>query len=270
MKASLSIWSQYYYDLSFEDAVLEFARQGLFTTELSDEHGFELLSRSEDVVATGRAAADFLREHGFVIPQGHLWLRIKLCENPEALEKLYRWIDLYEAMGIRNMVLHCDALAGEESLSFDERIEKNAERLRELAEYIKGRDVCICLENLRGFTTSAKHLLSVIDRVGSEQLGICLDTGHLNLTEKDQRDFILTAGKRLRALHIADNEGERDQHMMPFGRGTVDFEAVVRALREVNYEGLFNLEIPGESHVPMEIRAAKLRYIRECYEYLMR
>ena len=185
------------------------------------------------------------------------------------MEKLFRWVDLYEAIGIRNMVLHCDPLSRTD-LSFDERIARNADRLRELAAYIEGREICICLENLRGFTTSADHLLAVIDQIGSEQFGICLDTGHLNLTEKDQRAFILKAGKRLRALHIADNEGERDQHMMPFGRGNVDFEEVVRALREVNYEGLFNLEIPGESHVPMEVRAAKIRYVRECYDYLMR
>lgn len=269
MKTSLSIWSQFYYELSAEDAVLAFLRNGLDTMELADEHGLELLSRSEDVVATGRAFAAFLEEHHFSVPQGHLWLRIKLCEDADAMEKLFRWVDLYEAIGIRNMVLHCDPLSRTD-LSFDERIARNADRLREMAAYIEGREICICLENLRGFTTSADHLLAVIDQIGSEQFGICLDTGHLNLTEKDQRAFILKAGKRLRALHIADNEGERDQHMMPFGRGNVDFEEVVRALREVDYEGLFNLEIPGESHVPMEVRAAKIRYVRECYDYLMR
>ena len=269
MRTSLGIWSQFCYDMSPEDAVLEFLRNGLDAMELSDEHGFELLSRDEDVVKTGRAFAAFLKEHHFSVPQGHLWLKIKLCEDPDAMERLFRWVDLYEAIGIRNMVLHCDPLSNTD-LSFDERIARNAERLRELAAYIEGRDICICLENLRAFTTSADHLLSVIEQVGSEQFGVCLDTGHLNLTEKDQRAFILRAGKRLRALHIADNEGERDQHMMPFGRGNVDFEEVVRVLREVGYEGLFNLEIPGESHVPREIRAAKIRYIRECYGYLMR
>ena len=84
-----------------------------------------------------------------------------------------------------------------------------------------------------------------------------------------QKDFILHVGSRLHALHIADNEGERDQHMMPYGRGNVDFECVIRALREINYEGLFNLEIPGERLAPLEIRGFKLEYIRKCYDYLM-
>ena len=55
MEARLSIWSQYYHDLKVEDAVLEFIKNGIFCSELSDEHGAELLSRSEDFVATGKA-----------------------------------------------------------------------------------------------------------------------------------------------------------------------------------------------------------------------
>ena len=269
MKTVLSIWSAYYYNLSPEDAVLEFAKNGLEAMELSDEHGYELLNRGEDVVATGKAFAAFLREHNFSVPQGHLWLKAKICSDPEAVRTLCRWIDLYEAIGIRNMVLHCDPLINED-ISLEERYARNAESLRKIADHVKGKDVYICLENLRSFISNADQILSIIESVGSERLGICLDTGHLNIADKDQRAFILRAGKHLRALHIADNEGERDQHMMPFGRGNVNFLEVVRALREVDYEGLFNLEIPGENHAPMEIRAAKIHYIRECYDYLMR
>ena len=57
---------------------------------------------------------------------------------------------------------------------------------------------------------------------------------------------------------------------MPFNGGTVDFGEVVDALRQVDYHGLFNLEIPGERRLPLELRAAKLRYIRACYDYLMK
>jgi len=44
---------------------------------------------------------------------------------------------------------------------------------------------------------------------------------------------------------------------------------VIHALREVGYEGLFNLEIPGERLAPLDIRGYKLEYIRKCYEYMM-
>ena len=82
-------------------------------------------------------------------------------------------------------------------------------------------------------------------------------------------EFILAAADKLRALHIADNEGERDQHLMPFTKGKVDFGTVVDALREINYVGLFNLEIPGETKIPLELRNEKIKYIKACYSYLM-
>ena len=271
MNTILSVWSQYFFEFSPEDAVDEFIKNGYRACELSDEHGRLLLERSFDVKKTGADFAAFLNDRNFSIPQGHLWLKIKICTDPESIDELFRWIDLYEAIGIRNMVLHCDT-SFPDDVGREERIERNAVALRQVAEYVKGRDIVICLENLRStiFPRNASDLLTVIEKIGSENFGICLDTGHLNLTEKDQRAFILAADDKLRALHIADNQGETDQHMMPFGKGTVDFCEVVRALREVDYDGLFNLEIPGESRIPLELRAAKLRYIQSCYDYLMR
>jgi len=268
MNAKLSIWSQYYYEMTPEEAVDEFIRNGLSCCELSDEHGAMLLSRSDDVTAVGTQFAQYLQARNFEISQGHLWLSCKIVSDETALARLFRWVDLYAAIGIRNMVLHCDSMQ-DSALSNEEKLWCNIEKFRLLAAHIEGRDIMICLENLRGIVTNVDELLFVIEQVGSEQFGICLDTGHLNLTEKDQQAFIRKAGKKLHALHIADNEGERDQHMMMFTRGQVNFAEVVTALREVDYHGLFNLEIPGESRIPLPLRNAKIQYIKACYDYLM-
>ena len=271
----LSVWSSYYYPLSPEEAVERLLANGISCTELSDEHGAMLFARGTDVCETGRRFAAFIAARGMEIPQGHLPLKASICS--EDLSHLYKWIDMYEAIGIKNMVLHCDNLHGT-SLTKEEKTEKNIVKLKEIAKYIEGRDITVCLENLRLRTPqspelidkSAEDLLHMIDRVGSKQLGICLDTGHLNLTVKGHRDFILKAGARLKALHIADNDGVTDQHRMPFNYGTVDFYEVVRALREIGYEGIFNLEISGEAWIPHELRDAKLCFIKCSYELLMR
>ncbi len=276
IKMKLSIWSSYYAGLNIEDAIQRFIKNGIYASEISDEHGFELLNRSGDIQETAKKFANYLHEQNFEMSQGHLWLKIKICSDDTALKELYRWIDLYEAIGVKNMVLHCDNLV-RTTLSKQEKVERNIEKLRILADYIKDKDVTVCLENLRPHSPdekelvdrSADDLLYIIERVGSSKLGICLDTGHLNLTDKNQREFILKAGNKLKALHIANNEGSSDQHMMPFTRGTVNFVEVVKALREVNYGGLFNLEIPGDSQIPLELRDAKIEYIKSCYDYLM-
>ena len=273
----LSIWSSYYMELKIEDAIKRFVDNGIYCIELSDEHGFELLSRNDDVLETAKNFANFLKEYNFEISQGHLWLKIKICADDTALEKLFRWIDMYEEIGIKNMVLHCDNLS-ETNLSREEKIEKNIEKLQILAEYIKNKEITVCLENLRPRSPeetelvdrSADDLLYIIERIGSSKFGICLDTGHLNLTDKNQREFILKAGDKLKALHITDNDGNTDQHLMPFNRGTVDFPEIIKALKEIKYNGIFNLEIPGERSIPLELRDAKIEYIKAFYQYLMK
>ena len=273
----LSIWSSYYMELKIEDAIKRFVDNGIYCTELSDEHGFELLSRKDDVLETAKNFANFLKEYNFEISQGHLWLKIKICADDTALEKLFQWIDMYEEIGIKNMVLHCDNLS-ETNLSREEKIEKNIEKLQILAEYIKNKEITVCLENLRPHSPeetelvdrSADDLLYIIERIGSSKFGICLDTGHLNLTDKNQREFILKAGDKLKALHITDNDGNTDQHLMPFNRGTVDFPEIIKALKEIKYNGIFNLEIPGERGIPLELRDVKIEYIKAFYQYLMK
>lgn len=270
----LSIWSNYYDNLNIYEVVERFISNGIYASELADEHGFELLQKSEDVVSTGKEFAKFLKERNFEISQGHLWLKIKLCSE-DAVEKLYKWIDLYEAIGIKNMVLHCDNVS-DSDLPKSEKTMRNIEKLKMVADYIKDKEICICLENLRPhfegeelIDRTVDDLLQIIEAVGSDKLGICLDTGHLNLTDKNHREFILKAGDKLKALHIADNLGVKDDHLMPFNRGEVDFVDVVKALREVGYKGVFNLEIPGERYIPMELLDAKLQYIKAGYDYLM-
>jgi len=268
MDAKLSVWSAYYVEMSPEDAVLELKKHGIMCSELSDEHGLMLLQRGEPK-ETGAAFKAFLEKENFTMTQGHLWLRVRICTMPDAVPQLVKWLELYEAIGIENAVLHCDSLIEQQGLTEAEIYDRNVEVLTQIQEKTKGMKIRICLENLRGICRDADSLVSIVDRLDPDRFGICLDTGHLNIGGGKQREFILKAGHRLHALHIADNEGQSDQHMMPFGRGNVDFAEVVAALREVDYHGLFNLEIPGERLAPLPVLGYKLEYIRKCYDYLM-
>lgn len=271
----LSIWSNYYHELSVEEAVEALLRNGITAAELADEHAIQLLNRDPDVVKTGKQFATFIKARNFEISQGHLWIQVKICTDDTAIKKLYRWIDLYEAIGIKNMVLHCDPLF-DSGLNNIERAQKNIKKLKLLATYIQNKDVTICLENLgpirrdetQVIDHSAEDLLYIINGIGSDKFGICLDTGHLNLTHKNQREFIQKAGSKLKALHIADNHGYNDEHLMP-GGGDIDFKEVVDALRAINYSGLFNLEIPGESYVSLAQRSEKIRSIIDDYHALI-
>lgn len=269
MNRKFSMWSSYYIDLSPRDMVLEFERCGVHYSELSDEHGRALLEEGEDEVAVGRAFRAFAEQHGVRFPQGHLWLWIKLCTGGEdTLPMLKRWINLFEACGVERMVLHTDGISSHPEYGEKERMDANIAVLKKLIPFWEGKNIVICLENLIGYAKGADILMYAVEQLNDPHFGVCLDTGHLNLTERDQRAFILRCGEALKALHIADNEGQADQHIMPCGRGTVNFGEVFSALDEIGYDGVYNYEIPGERDCSLEIRALKLGYIRSVFGLL--
>jgi sugar phosphate isomerase/epimerase len=266
----LSVWSSYYFDLSPEDALREFKAHGFDHCEISFEHAYMLMERG-DIKKAGEEFKRFAYELGVDISQGHLSYEAKLCKS-EGREFLKKQIDLFLAMGVKNAVLHCDSLTwrNDEDVSTEEKIKENESALSELLDYIRDTDMIICLENLisTAFVNSVDGLLHFIEKFGSKNLGICLDTGHLNLTDRDQVNFIRKAGKHIKALHLADNEGKRDQHLMPYGCGSVDFVSVIREMKSLGYEGMYNLEIPGERMAPLEILGYKLDYIKKMMNYL--
>ena len=263
------VWTEYLRDSSPEEAVTVFAAKGWNTLELSTEHGARLLSRGAPIAAGARFKA-FADSHGVCFPQGHLWLGADITKD-ETVETLKGWLDLYHAAGVKACVLHAGGNQMRENGCSEQAIDAaNARALRILCVHITGRDQYICLENLIQSYRCAADLRRLIDAVGSPQLKICLDTGHLNISGGSPAEFVCEAGALLKALHIADNEGERDQHMMPYGRGNVPWDELISALAamEEPYDGLFNFEIPGESGAPFEILMAKLDYLRASAEYM--
>lgn len=262
----LSVWSSYYIDISPEEMVLEFEKHGFGNCELSDEHSIVLMERGDPAVV-GAEFRKFVEAHGLDFSQGHLLLRARICEE-ESRNEVLRQLDLFRAVGVKNAVLHCQS--GIEGLGFEEIFDRNVQAIRILADHVKNDGITICLENLTGpLTGTADALVALIEATERENVGICLDTGHLNLcNDRDQAKFIRRAGRHLKALHLADNDGSGDQHILPYARGSVNFQEVLTEMKAVGYEGIYNLEIPGERRAPLPIRAMKLDYIRSVFEYL--
>ena len=269
----LSVWSSYFVELTPEEAIKKFVAHKYRYCELSDEHALSLIDRGAPS-SVGKEFGDFANSIGMNLLQGHLFLNAKIC-IPKDRDVLKRQFDLFHAIGVKNAVLHCDNFTRlGDSVSVEYKREENEKGLSDLLDYIKDTDMVICLENLRPprFTQSADDLMYFIERLNSKNLGICLDTGHLNLTPyNNQTEFIKRAGKNIKALHLADNDGLGiDQHLMPYARGVVDMETVIREMKKIGYDGLYNLESPGERHAPYEVLGYKLDYIKNVFDYIDR
>ncbi len=261
-----SIWTSYFIDLEPEKAIRRFAESGWRCLELSCEHAEALLQRG-DPSETGRRFGHFCKEAGVRLPQAHFKLDAEIAPEQEderrrEVEELKRWADLFTALGVRGGVLH----PGGRSTLKGEPIEeapfrRNVRSLGELARHAAGGPLTICLEN----GPRAEELVRLIEAVGEPNLGICLDTGHLALIRhqspelgQTEREFIRAAGPHLKALHLADNDGSGDQHLLPFDGGCVNWAEAMRALGETGWDGALNFEIPGEIDCGPQEKMARL------------
>ncbi len=262
-----SVWSGYFVDKNPEDMITLFEETGYKYCELSYEHGEMLIKRDVDIARTGRIFREFASAHGISMPQGHVPLSLKICQSKDDLEQMKRYLDLYDVIGIKYCVIHCDKFIGR-GIGRDEILARNIAALKELGDYIKDTELVICIENLNIFPIDTDDILYMTDRLDKNHFAVCFDTGHLNMNGGDLIKFVRKCGNLIKALHIADNEGREDQHMMPCGRGTINFVALFKELKKIGYDGLYNLEIPGETDAPHEVKMLKLRYISEMMDIL--
>lgn len=119
------------------------------------------------------------------------------------------------------------------------------------AELARQCGVGIALENdfeyqgglRRVYCASVYELMALCDAFGDPaHVGICYDFGHANLTGGCHRQNLNAIGQRLQAVHVQDNHGQTDEHLLPFF-GSIDWEQAMLGLAESGYAGDLTFEI---------------------------
>lgn len=114
----------------------------------------------------------------------------------------------------------------------------------ELVAYAQAAGVRVGIENLPqgaslpGYADFAE-IFRVLDRIPA--VGVTLDVGHVQTMGMDHAALIRRLGPRLNHLHVHDNHGEWDEHL-PVGAGAIRWEPLCRALVEIEYRGVLEIE----------------------------
>ena len=146
----------------------------------------------------------------------------------------------------------------------------NFEFFSQLAEVGREYGVVICFENMPYSQQPwwmPAELATFAASFESDYLKVCLDTGHSQVGGISPADAVWAVGNALLPiLHIHDNDGLQDLHMVPFD-GVLDWEAFASSLVGIGYQGALALE----SKVPKELDdAARLSFFRKLKKSLVR
>lgn len=131
--------------------------------------------------------------------------------------------------------------------------------LKECAAYAKEHDTLLTLEAVNRYETNflnnAQETMELIDLVDSPNLGLHLDTFHMNIEEVSIEETLRKYRDYLFHIHLADSNRRAP------GMGHLDFRSIYKTLREIDYQEFLGLEYLPE---PEPIIAAKqgLTYFR--------
>lgn len=206
-----------------------------------------------------REELEQIEKNGLSIVQAHApfppYVKDFPALNDYAVEVYRQCIRFCDSLDIPLLVIHGISLALDDRTQTRASVDEMNRRLYEgLIPVLREGKVTVCLENL--FTRYGRHIVegtcsdphsacALIDslngQAGREAFAFCVDTGHLNIVGKDQRDYIHVMGGRIKAVHLHDNWGDDDRHLAPYA-GDIVWRDVIDGLRDIGYRGSMNFE----------------------------
>lgn len=107
--------------------------------------------------------------------------------------------------------------------------------MKELMKAAQQYDIIYGVEAVNRFEgviiNTAEEAVQYVEMVDSSNIGVLLDTYHMNIEEDSIGDAIRRAGDKLVGFHTGDNNRATP------GRGHLDWDEIFRALNDIKYKG---------------------------------
>lgn len=218
---------------------------------------------------------DMLNRCNVTVSQCHLYFGKVDKDGLEEYEnKVARSMAVADRMGIAWGVIHGIDYRDLYGVSTEENIRLNVELFKRLQDRVKPKTVGLAFENIMRCDFASADVLNALCNEACKygKVGVCWDTGHANLSEGiNQEESIRKLGSRLKCLHIHDNHGKFDEHILPM-MGTINWRAIIAALREIGYTGDFVYESGQPTkHLPEDdlLRTELIKYSVTLGKYML-
>ena len=179
----------------------------------------------------------------------------------ERLNSMKKCVFATARLGAKYMVIHPIMPHGIEERNDKEKsadtIDKNISFMTELSGYAKTLGVVICLENMpfKNFTlASPSEIADIVYRINSDSFKMCLDTGHAVIFEGWQPSVAIEKYPDIiKTLHVHDNRGANDEHLLPLSNGIIDWKSFSESLKKTDFDGVLSLECAPGRKLPAHL-----------------
>ena len=176
-------------------------------------------------------------------------------ERQRGIEYVKTCVDLAKGVGARS-VLVVPSLVGQPRHFVSRQADLDAaiEPLRQAAEYASSLGILLTIEPINryevGLVFSVQDAIQLAQRVDQEACRVMGDTFHMQIEEGDGiPNAIRRAGNYwFQHLHVADNTREAP------GMGTMPWRDILRALHDIDYQGVISMEPLPKGSSPYDAR----------------
>jgi len=143
----------------------------------------------------------------------------------DAMDEVKRALEVAETIPFRYLIQH---MATSRQSSDPRTLDAAFSSLEHLVLFAKQRGVVIAIENTPNELGTPESLAQFVKETRLNDLRFCFDLGHAHIGEGVAASFELMRDRTV-TVHVHDNHGETDDHLLPFD-GTIDWDAALAAL----------------------------------------
>ncbi|MHB0999508.1 MAG: sugar phosphate isomerase/epimerase family protein [Armatimonadota bacterium] len=144
------------------------------------------------------------------------------------------------------LVVHSSAMS-EVPSDLPENIDRSVESITKIADRCSELGLQAAIEILTrpNLGDTSVELLDILRKIDRPNVGFCIDVNHV-FPPDALIPTVKALGRHILTLHISDYDGIAERHWLPI-QGIIDWSGLVKALREVDYQGPFMYEARFET-----------------------
>jgi len=232
-KRKTGIFSWYGFNTPLKNRFTKIKNVGFDTTMLwwGDDIAFKELDKKELINETLKSGLIIENIHVPFIMANDIWSE-DVNKRNSIVSQYKEWIKDCLYYDIPMMVMHISR-----GYKISEPNEHGLQSIKELVNEAEKLNIKIAIENTRN-----NNLLEyLIEKVKSDNLGICYDTSHAQLFGDKDFNLLDKYKNKIFCFHISDNDGIEDKHWN-IGMGIIKWEKFIEKF-PLNYEGIMSLEV---------------------------
>ncbi len=253
MKKGISIWSfpamslresfELAKDAGFDGVEVAIAQEGEVSLTSSEK---DLLKVKEDAANSGIEL--------YSVASGLYWdywlTADDKAEREKAKDIVKKHLETAKVLGADTILVvpgsvNADFVSETKVVDYKSAYERSFEAISELSKYAENVGVSIGIENVwNKFLTSPMEMRGFIDAIGSDYVGSYLDIGNV-LFNGYPEHWIRILGNKIKKVHFKDYRKEVGTlaGFVDLLAGDINYPEVMKALREVGYDGWVTAEM---------------------------